>query len=97
MSLKRSVIQISKESHKIFQQEKISHQFLLTLILIGSDWIWKILIDSVDTYLPMFTDIIISSIKNSTFPEELSLAEVTLFWKMADTFDKVKYKPVSSL
>ena len=37
----------------------------------------KVLIDSVDTYLPIFTDIINSSIRNGTFPEELKLAEVT--------------------
>ena len=33
----------------------------------------KVLIDSVDTYLPIFTDIINSSTKNGTFSEELKL------------------------
>ena len=53
----------------------------------------KVLIDSVDTYLPIFTDIINSSIRNGTFPEELKLAEVT----SVDPFDKVNYRPVSLL
>ena len=38
-----------------------------------------ILINSVDTYLPIFTDIINSFIENVTFPEELNLAEVNPF------------------
>ena len=37
----------------------------------------KVLIDLVCTYLPVFTEIINSSIRNGTFPEELKLAEVT--------------------
>ena len=37
----------------------------------------KVLIDLVGTYLPIFTEIINSSIRNGTFPEELKLAEVT--------------------
>ena len=55
----------------------------------------KVLIDSVDTYVPIFTDIINSSIRNGTFPEELKLAEVTPLFKKADPFDKVNYRPVS--
>ena len=55
----------------------------------------RVMIDSVDTYLPMFTDIINSSIRNSLFPEELKLAEVTPLFKKADRFDKVNYRPVS--
>ena len=38
-----------------------------------------ILINSVDTYLPIFTDIINSFIENVTFPQELKLAEVNPF------------------
>ena len=53
----------------------------------------KVLIDSVDTYLPMFTDIINSSIRDCTFPEELKLAEVTPLFKKADPFDKVNCRP----
>ena len=40
----------------------------------------KALIDSVDIDLPIFTDIINSSIRNDTFPEELELTEVTPFF-----------------
>ena len=57
----------------------------------------KVLIDSVDTYLPIFIAIINSSIRNYTFPEELKLAEVTPVFKKTDTFDKVNYRPVSLL
>ena len=57
----------------------------------------KVLIDSVDTYLPIITDIINSFIRNDTFPEELKSAEVTPLFKKADLFDKVNYRPVSLL
>ena len=57
----------------------------------------KVLIDSVDTYLPIFTDIVNSSIRNGTFPEELNLDEVTPLFKNADPFEKVNYIPVSLL
>ena len=57
----------------------------------------KVLIDSVDTYLPIFTGIINSSIRNATFPEELKLAGVAPLFKKADPFGKVKYRPVSLL
>ena len=55
----------------------------------------KVLTDSVDTYLPIFTDIINSSLRNGTFTEELKSAEVILLFKKADPFDKVDYRPVS--
>ena len=45
----------------------------------------------------MNTDIINSSNRNGTFPEELKLAEVTPLFKKADPFDKVNYRPVSLL
>ena len=57
----------------------------------------KVLIDSVDTYLPIFTDIINSSIRNGTFPEELKLAEVTPLFEKADPFDKVNSRAISLL
>ena len=57
----------------------------------------KVLIDSVDTYLSIFTDIINSSRRNGTFPEELKLAEVTPLFKKADPFGNVNYRPVSLL
>ena len=46
----------------------------------------KVLIDSIDTYLPTFTDVINSSIINVSFPEELKLAEVIPLFKKADPF-----------
>ena len=59
----------------------------------------KALINSVDIDidLPIFSDIINSSIRNDTFPEELELTEVTPFLKKADPFDKVYYRSVSLL
>ena len=78
----------SEESHKVFEQKKSA---------ISSCILVNVLIDSVDAQLPIFTDIINSSIKNDTFPEELTLAEVTPLFKKADFFDKVNYRPVSLL
>ena len=57
----------------------------------------KVLIDSIDTYLPIFTDIINSSVRNGTFPEELNLAEVTPIFKKAEPFGKVNCRPVGLL
>ena len=57
----------------------------------------KVLIDSIDTYLPIFTDIINSSVRNGTFPEELKLAEVTPIFKKAEPFHKVICRPVGLL
>ena len=57
----------------------------------------EVLIAWVDTYLPIFTDIINSSIRNGTFPEQLKLPEVTPYFKKADPFDKVNCRSVSLL
>ena len=57
----------------------------------------KILIDSIDTYLPVLTDIINNSIRNGTFPDELKLAEVTPIFKKVDPFDITNCRPVSLL
>ena len=57
----------------------------------------KILVDSIDTYLPVLTDIINNSVRNDTFPDELKLAEVTAIFKKADPFDITNYRPVSLL
>ena len=55
----------------------------------------EVLIGSVDICLPIFTDIVNSSIRKDTFPEELKLVEVTPLFKKNDPFDKVNYRPVS--
>ena len=57
----------------------------------------KVPIDSVDAYLPIFTNSINSSVRNGTFTEELKLAEVTPLFKKADPFDKLNYRLVSVL
>ena len=57
----------------------------------------SILINSIDTYLPILTDIINDSIKNGVFPDELKLAAVIPLFKKADPFDKSNYRPVSLL
>ena len=57
----------------------------------------KLLVDSIDTYLPVLTDIINNSIRNGTFPDELKLAEATPICKKADPFDITNYRPVSLL
>ena len=57
----------------------------------------KALTDPLDTYLPIFVDIINSSLRDGTRPEELKLAEVTTIFKKADPFGKINYKPVYSL
>ena len=57
----------------------------------------KVLIDSVDTYLPTFTGIVNSSIRNNTFPEELKLTEMTRLFKKVESFDQVNYRLVSLL
>ena len=54
-----------------------------------------VLIDSVDTYLPIVTDIVNSSIRNGTYSEQLKLAEVIPLFKKTDPFDKVNYRPLS--
>ena len=46
----------------------------------------KVLSDLVDTYLPIFTDIVNNSITNGTFPEEIKLAEVIPLFKKTDPF-----------
>lgn len=50
-----------------------------------------------DIYLPLPTDIINNSMKNSIFPNELTLSEVTALFKKVDSFDKTNYRPVISL
>ena len=58
---------------------------------------FSILINSIDTYLPILTDNINDSIKNGVFPDELKLAEVIPLFKKTDPFDKSNYRPVTLL
>ena len=57
----------------------------------------SVLIDSMDVYLPLLTDIINDSLKGGIFPDELKLAEVIPLFKKAGPFDKTNYRPVSLL
>ena len=88
ISLKRSVIRRSKNVIKSLNKKKSAISSCIPV---------KVLIDSVDTYLPIFTDIINSSIRNGTFPEELKLAEMTPIFKKAEPVDKVNCRPVGLL
>ena len=56
----------------------------------------SILIDSMDIYLPLLTDIINYSLKCGIFPYEL-VSEVIPLFKKADPFDKSNYRPVCLL
>ena len=89
-----------KETYKItdkFHLKEVSSEEVKKVIkslnkkksAISSCILVKVLIDSVDTYLQIFTDIINISIRNGTFPEELKLAEVAPFLKKTDPFDKL--------
>ena len=57
----------------------------------------SILINSMDIYLLLLTDIINDSLKRAIFPDELKLAEVIPLSKKADSSDKTNYWPVSLL
>ena len=63
--------------------KKVIKSFNKKKSTISSHILVKVLIDCGDTYLPIFTDIINGSIRNSTFPEELKIAEVTTLFKKA--------------
>ena len=97
-----------KETYKItekFHLKEVSFQELKKVMkslnkeksAISSCIPLKVLIDSVDRYLPIFTDIINSSTRNGTFSDEIKLTEVTLLFKKAEPFGKVNYRPVSLL
>ena len=55
----------------------------------------SILVDSIDIYLALLTNIIKDSLERDIFPGELKLAEVIPLFKKADPFDKTSYRPVS--
>ena len=104
MSIKKK----KKETYKIaekFHLKEVSSEEVKKVIkslskkksAISSCIAVNVLIDSVDAHLPIFTDIINSSIRNDTFPAELTLAEVTAVFIKVDPFNKVNYRPVSLL
>ena len=55
------------------------------------------LIDLMNIYLLLLTDIINDSLKSGIFPDELKLGEVIPLFKKADPFDKTNYRTVSLL
>ena len=55
----------------------------------------KILIDSVNTCLHIFTETISNSIRKDIFLQVLNLAEVGTLFKKADPFDKEVYHQIS--
>ena len=57
----------------------------------------SILIDSMDIYFPLLTDIINDSLNRGISPYELKLAEVMPLLKKRDPFDKANYRPISLL
>ena len=81
----------SKEDKKVIKSLNKKKVTISTCIPV------KILIDSIDRYLPVLTDIINNSIRNGTFPDELKLAEVTPIYKKANPFDITNYRAVSLL
>ena len=55
----------------------------------------SILIDSMDSYLPLLKDSINDSLRRDIFSNELKLSEVITLLKKNDSFDKTNYRPVS--
>ena len=53
--------------------------------------------DATDTYLPILTKVINSSIEQNEFPNELKLADVIPIYKKKDSLNKENYTPVSLL
>ena len=51
----------------------------------------------VDSYIPIFTKILNTSLENSCFPNQLKLAEVTPVFKKEDELSKENYRPISVL
>ena len=52
---------------------------------------------SIDTYLPVLTEIINSSFEQNEFPNELKLADIIPIFKKKDPLNKENYRPVSIL
>ena len=52
---------------------------------------------SIDTYLPVVTEITNSSFEQNEFPNELKLADIIPIFKKKDPLNKENYRPVSIL
>ena len=57
----------------------------------------NLLKESIDTYLPVLTEIINSSFEQNEFPNELKLADIIPIFKKKDPLNKENYRPVSIL
>ena len=55
------------------------------------------MIESIDIYFPLLTDIINDSLKRGKSPYLLTLAEVIRLLKNADPCDEANYRPISLL
>ena len=53
--------------------------------------------ESIDTYLPVLTEIINSYFAENEFPNELKLADIIPIFKKKDPLNKENYRPVSIL
>ena len=57
----------------------------------------RILKGCVDSYVPILTKILNTSLERGCFPNQLKLAEVTPVFKKEDELNKENYRPVSVL
>ena len=57
----------------------------------------NLLKESIETYLPVLTEIINSSFEQNEFPNELKLADIIPIFKKKDPLNKENYRPVSIL
>ena len=103
-----SIIKIMSQSNSEFEPfhfQRISSNGLKKEILNlnnkkatrGGDIPINLLKGSIDTYLPVLTEIINSSFEQNEFPNELKLADVIPIFKKKDPLNKENYRPVSIL
>ena len=57
----------------------------------------NLLKESIETYLPVLTEIINSSFEQNEFPNELKLADIIPIFKKKDPLNKENYRPLSIL
>ena len=102
MSVKKIKQTVEKLSRKFYWKEglskevkKVTKSLYKKKSAISSCIPVKVLIDYLDTYLPIVVHIINSALRNVMFPKEPKLAEVSSLFKMAGWFDKLNYRPVS--